>query len=190
MNTTDHQSREEILRSLERLRDDGLTFWADLPPTKFAAPLGDAWSPADNVRHLIKSTTPVTRALLMPALALRVMFGSASAPSASYSQLRDRYRAVLAAGATAGRFAPKAARVPSDHAAWQRELVGQCRDSASDLRQAAARWSEADLDVYRLPHPLLGKLTLREMLFFTLYHFAHHQANVVRRMSAAARPPN
>lgn len=190
MNTTDPQSREEILRSLERLRDDGLTFWANLPPAKFAAPLGDAWSPADNVRHLIKSTTPVTTALSMPALALRVMFGSASAPSASYSQLRDRYRAVLAAGATAGRFAPKAALPASDLAGWQRQLIGRCRDSISGLRKAAARWSEQELDVYRIPHPLLGKLTLREMLFFTLYHYTHHQANVVRRTSAAAGPPN
>jgi DinB superfamily len=190
MNSEYPQSREQILLAIDRLRDEGLTFWADLPPDQFAAPLGDAWSPADNLRHLIKSTTPVTKGLSLPSLALRMLFGSARTPSASYVGLRDRYQAVLANGATAGRFAPKAARVPSDHAAWQRELVGRCRDSASDLRQAAGRWSEADLEVYRLPHPLLGKLTLREMLFFTLYHFTHHQANVVRRMSAAAGPPN
>lgn len=190
MNSDHPQSREQILRALDRLRDEGLTFWAALPPDQFVAPLGEAWSPADNLRHLIKSTTPVTKGLSLPRLALRVLFGSARTPSASYVELRDRYRAVLANGATAGRFAPKAARVPSDHAAWQRELVGKCRDSVSNLRQAAARWSDADLDIYRLPHPLLGKLTLREMLFFTLYHFAHHQANVVKRMSAAAGPPN
>jgi hypothetical protein len=35
-------------------------------------------------------------------------------------------------------------------------------------------WSEDDLDNHRLPHPLLGKLTVREMLFFTLYHIQHH----------------
>lgn len=190
MNSDHPQSREQILRALDRLRDEGLTFWAALPPDQFVAPLGEAWSPADNLRHLIKSTTPVTKGLSLPRLALRVLFGSARTPSASYVELRDRYRAVLANGATAGRFAPKAARVPSDHAAWQRELVGKCRDSVSNLKQAAACWSEADLDIYRLPHPLLGKLTLREMLFFTLYHFMHHQANMVRRMSAAAGPPN
>ena len=35
-------------------------------------------------------------------------------------------------------------------------------------------WSEKDLDKYKLPHPLLGKLTVREMLFFTIYHNEHH----------------
>jgi len=33
---------------------------------------------------------------------------------------------------------------------------------------------EDDLDRVMLPHPLLGKLTLREMLFFTIYHVEHH----------------
>ena len=35
-------------------------------------------------------------------------------------------------------------------------------------------WSESKLDTYLLPHPLLGKLTLREMLFFSVYHIEHH----------------
>ena len=30
------------------------------------------------------------------------------------------------------------------------------------------------LDHYLLPHPLLGKITLREMLFFSAYHIQHH----------------
>jgi uncharacterized damage-inducible protein DinB len=40
------------------------------------------------------------------------------------------------------------------------------------------------LDRLRLPHPALGKLTVREMLFFTIYHNIHHVENVVRRLSA------
>ena len=31
-----------------------------------------------------------------------------------------------------------------------------------------------DLDKYVLPHPLLGKVTLREMLYFTIHHNEHH----------------
>ena len=36
------------------------------------------------------------------------------------------------------------------------------------------RMDEKQLDAYLLPHPLLGKLTLREMLYFTIYHVEHH----------------
>jgi len=37
------------------------------------------------------------------------------------------------------------------------------------------------LDKFMLPHPLLGKLAVREMLFFTMYHNLHHVNNVRRQ---------
>ncbi|NBX80802.1 MAG: DinB family protein, partial [Flavobacteriales bacterium] len=41
-------------------------------------------------------------------------------------------------------------------------------------------FTEDDLDKYVLPHPLLGKLTLREMLCFTIYHVKHH-VEIIKR---------
>jgi hypothetical protein len=38
------------------------------------------------------------------------------------------------------------------------------------------------LERIRLPHPLLGRLTTREMLFFTLYHNQHHVEVAKRRL--------
>ncbi|QLH34686.1 MAG: DinB family protein [Cyclobacteriaceae bacterium] len=45
------------------------------------------------------------------------------------------------------------------------------------------RFSEAELDLYILPHPLLGKLTLREMIYFTCYHVQHHQELTTKNLS-------
>jgi hypothetical protein len=36
------------------------------------------------------------------------------------------------------------------------------------------------MDYHVLPHPLLGPLSVREMLFFTVYHNTHHVLNVQR----------
>jgi hypothetical protein len=47
------------------------------------------------------------------------------------------------------------------------------------------RWPEAKLDAIQLPHPLLGNLTVREMLFFTLFHQSHHMDVIRRRLTAA-----
>lgn len=176
-------SRTDIVSSLRHLADQGLEFWAGLDPDRFAAPLGEAWSPAENVRHLIKSTTPVTRALSMPRMALGLMFGKSERGSSSFDELRERYRARLAEGADAGKYAPDPEKAPDDRTAWQRELVGSCRDAVRALALAAEGWSEDDLDKYRIPHPLIGNLTVREMLFFTLYHHDHHRQNVTRRMN-------
>ena len=186
MSTAEPQSRDEILQAFEALRNEGLQFWADLAPERFVAPFGEAWSPADNLRHLIKSTTPVARAMAMPAPTLASMFGTAETPSMSFVALRDRYRERLTGGVDAGDFAPAPVEAPAGPAAWQGELVSQCRDAIAELATVVARWEENDLDTYRLPHPLLGPLTLREMLMFTLYHHAHHRENVVRRLGASA----
>jgi hypothetical protein len=40
------------------------------------------------------------------------------------------------------------------------------------------------LDLLILPHPLLGKLTLREMLYFTLYHVEHHEKQVLENLKS------
>jgi hypothetical protein len=40
------------------------------------------------------------------------------------------------------------------------------------------KWKAADMEIYLLPHPLLGKLTIREMLLFTIYHIEHHFVNL------------
>jgi hypothetical protein len=188
MITPEPQSREEIISAFDVLRDQGLDFWMDFAPATFAARIGNAWSPADNIRHLLKSTLPVTKALKLPGLLLRTLFGTATNASSSYEELVTRYREALAAGGNAGKFAPRTIPVPDDIESWQRKLVGTCRDSVADLSHTVGRWSESDLDRYRLPHPLLGKLTLREMLFFTLYHYNHHKENVVRRMAGEVPP--
>jgi hypothetical protein len=40
-------------------------------------------------------------------------------------------------------------------------------------------FTEEDLDSYCLPHPLLGNLTMREMLYNAIYHVQHHQEQAV-----------
>jgi len=117
------------------------------------------------------------------------MFGGARDPSRTFDELRQTYLNVLSKGATAGRFAPPPTRPPADLGAWQQHLVGRCAASIDKVERGLGPWSEADLDRYRLPHPLLGRLTVREMLLFTLYHYEHHKSNVVRRMGPSEAPP-
>jgi hypothetical protein len=182
MNGNPPQSKQNILDSLANLKVPGMEFWRSIQPQRFASPFGEAWSPADTVRHLIKSTAPVAQALFSPKPGLQAMFGTASRASMPYPELVDRYHAALAAGGNAGSFAPSPSPIPADLRAWQKDLVSKCESEIAALSAAAEPWSESDLDLYQLPHPLLGKLTVREMLFFTLYHFEHHRKIVAARL--------
>jgi hypothetical protein len=52
------------------------------------------------------------------------------------------------------------------------------------LESKISRYPEKKLDSLILPHPLLGKLTLREMLYFTNYHVIHHHKLTNRDLNA------
>jgi hypothetical protein len=128
----------------------------------------------------------VSRALGLPRVALRLLFGRPRAPSRSFAELREAYRERLRQGVTAGRFAPPP-RAWDDPEAGRRRVIGHWREAGRELDRAAAGWSgrEPALDRLALPHPALGRLSVREMLFFTLYHEAHHLRLVAERRNGA-----
>ena len=46
------------------------------------------------------------------------------------------------------------------------------------LELAPNNLSEKDIDTYRAPHPLIGKLTVRELVYFSIYHVGHHHKSI------------
>ncbi len=172
----------EIVAELRRLHTEGEAYLRSLPADVFVQPQGEKWSPADHVRHLAKSIRPVALALGLPRFLVWLRFGHASGASRSFMLMRETYLARLAAGATAGRFAPSPQPLPQDPEAHRGKVLASWRAADADLRSRIGAWDEAALDRYRLPHPALGKLTVREMLFFSLYHNAHHLNLLARRV--------
>ena len=172
----------EIVRELRALHARSRDFWSAFSTAEFFHPLGDAWSPADNVRHLLKSNRPVLRALSTPKVLLTARFGAGLRPSRTYAEVRERYFARLAEGVQAGRFAPRPLAGAEQTEEQRRVLLAEMDQVSESLTGAVSRWREWQLDRLRLPHPALGRLTVREMLFFTLYHNLHHVRNVERRM--------
>jgi hypothetical protein len=174
----------EIASELQALHARSRDFWGSFSTFEFFLSLGDAWSPADNVRHLLKSNRPVLRALTTPKFLLLARFGAGLRSSRRYAEVRERYLARLAEGVTAGRFTPRPLE-SSEQTEEQRRVLMADLDRVSDqLTGAVSGWRDWALDRLRLPHPALGRLTVREILFFTLYHNLHHALNVERRITA------
>ncbi|HQQ95846.1 MAG TPA: DinB family protein [Cyclobacteriaceae bacterium] len=127
------------------------------------------WNAIQLMDHIRISVKPVRLALQLPKFVLRV-FGTANRSSRSYEALVERYQTKLREGGKApGRFVPSAQSASPDRIA--RELIGLVKS----ISQSLESFTEAELDTYLLPHPLLGKLTLREMMYFTIYHVGHHE---------------
>lgn len=176
--------RREIIESLEAVHEVGVEYWARLSTDEFFAPIGEQWSPSQHVRHLTRSMTPLLPVLRVPRVALRMAFGSAVGSSRTMSEIEAAYTQALARGGTAGRFTPPPERLAPD-LVRRNAIMDAHSETLRGLTQAVERWSEAQLDAHRLPHPLLGKLTIREMLLFTLLHNQHHVDVVERRRREA-----
>jgi hypothetical protein len=182
--TGEPASAEALSHTLGALHAAGAAYLSTLPDGAFFGPQGTAWSPADHVRHLEKSTAPLVLALKLPRWLLTLRFGTTARPSRSFTGVRDAYRQLLAGGAQAGRYAPDPEGTPADPPARRREIMHGWTAAVVGLQNATTRWSEPALDRHLLPHPLMGLLTVREMLAFTVYHTAHHLRRVAERAAA------
>jgi uncharacterized damage-inducible protein DinB len=168
-------TKTELITTLEDSNQRVIRWFTDIPARDFFTRQGDVWSASDNVDHLIRAHKPIAKALKLPKLTLQAMFGKAQKPSISYEELCQIYREEIAKGAQAsGRFLPDQEN-PSEKAEEEKqELLDQFSKASTELVSVAEKWDENKLDHYLLPHPILGKLTIREMLFFTIYHNLRH----------------
>ena len=155
--TTHHEAFMEMIRNLS---DDQASY---APPGK--------WNAIQQLDHIIKSVSPVNMAFGLPKFLVRWKFGIANRPSKSYTELLDKYNLKLLDGGKAS-----SPFVPADSNASNKEpQLIRLAALVTRLNQKTAKHSEESLDTYILPHPLLGKLTFREMLYFTASHVVHHQ---------------
>ena len=130
------------------------------------------WTPVQQLDHIRKSVSPVRMAFTLPKFLLRILFGKANRPSRTYAEVVAKYKSKLEAGGKAPpQFIP-------DTSIDRSKLVDGIHKHIRVLGKNVDRFSELELDQLILPHPLLGKVTLREMLFFTIYHVEHHHRQV------------
>lgn len=140
---------------------------------------GEKWSAGQQTDHLCRSVKPLNKGLGAPEFVLKSMFGKSDHPSASYDELVARYREALAAGGTAPEpFRPEAITFEQKD-----EIIQELRRQVEVLCMKIEKINEEKLDILVLPHPLLGKLTLREMFYFTIYHAEHHHQHVEQNLA-------
>ena len=163
--------KEELAKLLQDNHEQLIELIRKLSDVDFCYTPDGKWSAAQQLDHLVRSVSPVNMALGIPKFILQWRFGKANRPSKTYEALIEKYTNKLKEGGRAsGRFIP-----PLVHADQKEKLTNQLSQLVKKLSSKTKNNSEVVLDKYILPHPLLGKLTLREMLYFTAYHVVHHQ---------------
>jgi hypothetical protein len=155
-----HQALAETLTAVDQLfklvDDEKINF----KPT-------EKWSFGEEMVHLTLSTNGTAMLLSSP----EERFVPSDHPSRTYEEIGAEYREKLALNPTIGQaFADKEAKIYTLEG-----LQANFAAATQAALQSLSNWEEEKSDLLMVwKHPLLGKMTAREMVYFTVYHSRHH----------------
>ena len=180
----DHLTREALASALSASEAVVADFYGSLTPDELVLRVESAWTAAEQLAHLNTVVSAVAKGFATPRLILRIRYGRSRSSRRSDTELRDNYRAILAQGGrAAGPFVPaRQDLAPAQVEAHRQGLLARWGRVNGRLQKALEPWDEKDLDMIRMPHPLLGKITAREMIYFAVYHSEHHVAATKKRL--------
>ncbi len=169
-------TRAEIIQHLKGNHEEFITTIESLLETQFNFAPEGKWNAGQTLDHLYRAVSTLSMGMMLPKFSFATLYGVSNRPSKSYDDLVKKYQQKLTEGGKAhGRYLPEKisfANQQRAHAALRKAVNSICKNLDG--------YSEAQLDHYILPHPLLGKITIREMMYFTMYHAEHHRKIILR----------
>ena len=170
-------NKQAIIPLLEKNHKTFIAKISSLSDIDFNRKPTSKWTSSQQLEHIIKSVKQVDMAFGLPMFVLKMKFGVANRPSSTYADLVNKYLRILEDKkdyvVPSGFFPEEIPLVRKEKSLKKLEKL------ATKLASRISRFSEEELDTYLLPHPLMGKLTLREMLYFTAYHAEHHDQQIL-----------
>ncbi len=130
------------------------------------------WTTGQQVKHLDQSLSQLNRALKIPKFILRWRIGVSNREVRTYDEVVNRYNDRL--NANPGVVAPAARNMTVPKTEERLALIAHLKKEKDKLIRSVHKWSDHDLDRHILPHPLMGRMPVREIIMWTAYHTEHH----------------
>lgn len=165
-------NKSEIIANLNAAHSD---FW----DTAIQSPnptisINNKWSVSQNVQHINIGLLRLNNFLELPKSSIETNFGLSDRASMDNESINKLFNNAFEKGVkAASTFIPD-----MDLETSLDELINQGKKSLASLTSNVQSWSEQELEIYNCPHPFLGKVTVREILYFTIYHVNHHQETI------------
>lgn len=164
--------KEAIVSVLEEKHQQLFNWIKDQPEGFFTNGPDDKWTAGQHIVHLVDSIKKVNSALSYPKFLLRYKFGKANREVRSYNEIVKRYQDKLLKNKEKARMFNINVKAPSEKSLFQ--LVSTLKIQNKKLQYKTQRFKNKDLDTLILPHPLMGKMPVREIIMWTAYHTEHH----------------
>jgi len=170
-------TKQEIKKELQQSFENLQTWYKEQPDSNFDQGPENKWTAGQHLDHLHKSTKMINKALGMPKIALRWKFGVANRPSRSMEGLTKKYKDKIDSLPPDFKQPAPPVLYPPEKKNTRLERIDGIGKQMITFSQ---KWSDKNLDKYILPHPAIGKCTIREFFMWTVIHNEHH-LNILKR---------
>ncbi|MBK7681724.1 MAG: DinB family protein [Bacteroidia bacterium] len=174
-------NKQEILSRLQDSHHEFINYLSSLDDRAFMHSYqNEKWTAGQQADHIYRSLMPVHLILKFPKWTIKQLLGNANRPSKTYDELVEKYYYKLEnrTGTPPKFFTPK-----EINASIKPIVFAKVQNNLNKICTSINDFDEKELDEFILPHPLLGKVTLREMLYFMILHVEHHQKITQRNLS-------
>ena len=139
-------------------------FWEFAPEGK--------WTTGQHTKHLLQSTKPLNLALSLPKFILSWKYGKSNREVRPYEQVVQRYQERLEQSKGLVYKGSQNMGVPA--LSEKQYLLDRIQVEEKKLAYKTTHLSDTFLNNNILPHPLMGKMPIREIIMWSAYHVDHH----------------
>lgn len=164
--------KETIISLLEDKHQELFNWIHKQPEDSYEKGPEGKWTTGQHIVHLVASIKQVNNALSYPKFLLKYKFGSSNREVRSYDEVAKRYQEKLSKNQERARKFNIEVKTPSKIKFNQ--LLATLQVQNKKLQHKTKRWKNKDLNSLILPHPLMGKMPIREIIMWTGYHTEHH----------------
>ncbi|WP_271405189.1 DinB family protein [Tenacibaculum soleae] len=164
--------KEAIVNLLEDKHQQLFSWLKNQPKDIFEKGPEQKWTTGQHIDHLVNSIKQVNKALSYPKFILKHKFGVANRAVRSYDEIVKKYQDKLSKNQERAKQFNIHIKTPSEKKFKQ--LLSTLQIQNKKLQHKTHRWKDKNLDTIILPHPLMGKMPVREIIMWTAYHTQHH----------------
>ncbi len=164
------EKHQELFNWLDKQEQN---YWENGPEGK--------WTTGQHIQHLVDSIKKLNHALSFPSFLLKYKFGKANREVRSYKQIIQKYQDKLVEHKDRAKKYNAAVITPSEKKF--KHLLQTLNIQNKKLQYKTNKMSDSKLDNLIVPHPLMGKMPLREIIMWTAYHTEHHTKDLIENYS-------
>ncbi|MFP4846290.1 DinB family protein [Winogradskyella sp. PE311] len=171
--------KKVIANLIDEKHTNLITWLVEQPAESWELGPENKWTTGQQALHLLQSIKPLNNALSLPKFILRYKFGKANRPVRSYNAIIERYQERLKDVKGKTFKGSQNMKVPT--LKEKEYILNRLQTESKKLQFKTKKISDKNLDTLILPHPLMGKMPIREIIMWTAHHVEHHTETLINK---------